>query len=141
LSIPFPAEAQSSALCCAAGDLWRRGGDAGRNRNLRIDSLLRSAANQGDRHPYGAGFVHITGTQPNPPPKHVVGRGRYHRRLRRGGAALTRFLQGLLFGVEPFDGFTLLSVVGLFVFVAAAASYVPARRATRVDPMVVLRSE
>jgi predicted permease len=58
-----------------------------------------------------------------------------------GAAALTRFLQGLLFDVEPFDGLTLLSVIGLFVFVAAAASYAPARRATRVDPLVVLRSE
>jgi putative ABC transport system permease protein len=58
-----------------------------------------------------------------------------------GAAAMTRFLQGLLFGVEPFDGLTLLSVVGLFVFVAAAASYAPARRATRVDPMVALRCE
>jgi putative ABC transport system permease protein len=39
-----------------------------------------------------------------------------------GAAALTRFLQGLLFGVEPFDWLTLSSVVVLFLFVAAAAS-------------------
>jgi putative ABC transport system permease protein len=58
-----------------------------------------------------------------------------------GAAALTRFLQGLLFGVEPFDGVSLLSVVVLFLFVAAVASYAPARRATRVDPMVALRCE
>src|SRR5262245_22470437 len=58
-----------------------------------------------------------------------------------GAAALTRFLQGLLFGVEPFDGLTLLSVVVLFLFVTAVASYAPARRATRVDPMVALRCE
>jgi predicted permease len=58
-----------------------------------------------------------------------------------GSAALTRFLQGLLFGVEPFDALTLLSVVVLFFFVAAVASYSPARRATRVDPMVALRCE
>jgi putative ABC transport system permease protein len=58
-----------------------------------------------------------------------------------GAAAMTRFLQGLLFGVEPFDGVTLLSVVGLFLFVAAVASYAPARRATRVDPLVALRCE
>jgi len=58
-----------------------------------------------------------------------------------GAAALTRFLQGLLFGVEPFDALTLLSVVVLFIFVAAIASYAPARRASRVDPMVALRCE
>jgi putative ABC transport system permease protein len=58
-----------------------------------------------------------------------------------GAAALTRFLQGLLFGVEPFDGLTLFSVVVLFLFVAAAASYAPARRASKVDPMVTLRCE
>jgi predicted permease len=58
-----------------------------------------------------------------------------------GAAALTRFLQGLLFGVEPFDALTLLSVVVLFLFVAAVASYAPARRASRVDPLVSLRAE
>ncbi|MBO0800439.1 MAG: ABC transporter permease, partial [Blastocatellia bacterium] len=58
-----------------------------------------------------------------------------------GAAALTRFLQGLLFGVEPFDALTLLSVVVLFLFVAAVASFVPARWATRVDPILALRCE
>jgi putative ABC transport system permease protein len=58
-----------------------------------------------------------------------------------GAAAMTRFLEGLLFGVEPFDGVTLLSVVALFLFVAAVASFAPARRAARVDPMVALRAE
>jgi predicted permease len=58
-----------------------------------------------------------------------------------GAAAMTRFLHGLLFGVEPFDVLTLLSVVVLFLFVATVASYAPARRATKVDPMVALRCE
>jgi putative ABC transport system permease protein len=58
-----------------------------------------------------------------------------------GATALTRFLQGLLFGVEPFDGVTLLTVVVLFLFVAIVASYAPARRATKVDPLVALRCE
>jgi putative ABC transport system permease protein len=58
-----------------------------------------------------------------------------------GAAALTRFLQGLLFEVDPFDALTLLSVVVLFLFVAAVASYAPARRATRVDPIIALRCE
>ncbi len=58
-----------------------------------------------------------------------------------GAAAMTRFLQGLLFGVKPFDGLTLLSVVVLFLFVAVVASYIPAHRASRVDPLVALRCE
>jgi putative ABC transport system permease protein len=58
-----------------------------------------------------------------------------------GAVIMTRFLQGMLFGVEPFDWPTLVSVVALFLFVAALASYAPARRATRVDPLVALRCE
>ena len=56
-------------------------------------------------------------------------------------AAGTRYLQGLLFGVTPLDtGTFALTALG-FVTVAALASYIPARRATRVDPMIALRNE
>jgi putative ABC transport system permease protein len=58
-----------------------------------------------------------------------------------GAAAGTRFLQGLLFGVTPLDKSTFaLTAIG-FVMLAALASYIPARRATRVDPMIALRNE
>jgi putative ABC transport system permease protein len=56
-------------------------------------------------------------------------------------AAGTRYLQGLLFGVTPLDtGTFALTALG-FVTLAALASYIPARRATRVDPMIALRNE
>jgi len=56
-------------------------------------------------------------------------------------AAGTRLLQGMLFGITPLDPFTFVAVSLLFGLVAALACYVPARRATNVDPMAALRSE
>jgi putative ABC transport system permease protein len=55
--------------------------------------------------------------------------------------ALTRFIKDLLFGVEPADPLTFAAVIAGLVVIAAAASYVPARRATRVNPVVALRME
>ena len=52
---------------------------------------------------------------------------------------LLRPLGGLLFGVTPYDVATYATVVLLLGTIAAFASYVPARRATKVDPMVALR--
>jgi putative ABC transport system permease protein len=56
-------------------------------------------------------------------------------------ASGTRYLQSFLFGVTPLDGTTFVMVAVTFAAVAAIASYVPARQATRVDPMVALRNE
>jgi putative ABC transport system permease protein len=58
-----------------------------------------------------------------------------------GSIAVTRSLQTLLFDVTPGDPATLGVAVMLFMAAAAAASYVPSRRATRVDPVIALRSE
>jgi len=74
----------------------------------------------------------------------MLGRGLL---LSAAGAALglaaslgvTRFLSGMLYGVEPTDPATVLGVAAVLAAVAAAGSWLPARRAARVDPLVALR--
>jgi putative ABC transport system permease protein len=57
-----------------------------------------------------------------------------------GATALSRMIEGLLFGVKPIDPPTLLSVVLILAAVALTACYIPARRATSLDPASALRS-
>jgi ABC-type antimicrobial peptide transport system permease subunit len=54
---------------------------------------------------------------------------------------LTRFLSGLLYGIKPQDPLTLLVTVITLALVALAAAWFPARRAARVDPLIVLREQ
>jgi putative ABC transport system permease protein len=86
------------------------------------------------------------GANPREALRMVFGQG---MRLALAGTAIglslavvvVRLLRSLLFRVQPTDPITLAGVVGVVLAVACAASYLPARRATEVDPMVALRYE
>jgi ABC-type lipoprotein release transport system permease subunit len=56
-------------------------------------------------------------------------------------AMVTKYLESLLFELTPLDLTTFLAMPVLFAMIAAVASYLPARRATRLDPQTVLRCD
>jgi len=58
-----------------------------------------------------------------------------------GAFALTRFLGGLLFGVDAADAGTFAAMAAALIVVTLLACYIPARRASRVDPLIALRYE
>jgi putative ABC transport system permease protein len=58
-----------------------------------------------------------------------------------GAMLLARLLQGLLYGVKPTDALTYAAVPLVLAVAVLLASYIPARRATRLDPVAALRSE
>jgi putative ABC transport system permease protein len=86
------------------------------------------------------------GASPGDVLKLVVGQGLRSALIGTGvGLAasfgVTRFLQAMLFGVKPTDPATFLVAALLWIAIALLACYIPARRATKVDPMVALRYE
>ena len=58
-----------------------------------------------------------------------------------GALALTRLAEKLLYGVTPTDPIAFAGAVGVLIFLALLASYVPSRRAARLSPVLMLRCE
>ena len=58
-----------------------------------------------------------------------------------GAFAITRVMASMLVGVAPTDPLTFATIVGLFTVIAVTASWLPARRASRLDPMAAIREE
>ena len=58
-----------------------------------------------------------------------------------GAAMLTRILQGLLYGTTPLDPWTFVGMSVVMLLVGLLASYVPARRASSVDPLEAMRAD
>jgi ABC-type antimicrobial peptide transport system permease subunit len=58
-----------------------------------------------------------------------------------GAALVSRYLEGLLFGVTPLDPMTFAAAAAVFASVALVAAYGPTRRATGIDPLIALRAE
>ncbi|MGH8336720.1 MAG: FtsX-like permease family protein, partial [Gammaproteobacteria bacterium] len=58
-----------------------------------------------------------------------------------GAFAVTRWIASLLFNVSPTDPITFTGMVLVLALVSSIAGYIPARRASRVDPMIALRAD
>ena len=110
---------------------------------IGIYGVVSYVVNQGTRE---IGIRLALGAMPRAILRLVIGRG---MRLAIPGVVIgllgslvcTQMMRGLLFGVSPLDPLTFIAVPSLLVSVALLASFIPAQRATRVDPTVSLRSE
>jgi putative ABC transport system permease protein len=110
------------------------------DRHLRRDRIFGGSAHAGNRHPRGSRCqsANLVGL--------IVGGGIW---LAAAGLALgcvaaigvNRLLSSFLFGVGSSDFVTLIATAGVLAAVATVACYIPARNATRIDPLTALRAE
>src|SRR5262249_36498190 len=129
---------------CSGGDVRGARHAAGGPWHLRRARVQRRSAGPRDRDPDGARRTFLS--RPVDGRSAAVGQA-----LRLGGIgiaiglagalALTRVLASLLFGVGASDPLTFAAVCVMSMIVVASAAWLPARRATRVDPLVALRAD
>ena len=123
-----------------ARDRRRHGVAARHHRDLRRHRLRRLAANSRNRHSVGARRRAAAAQEDVP-----AARARAERVGVVVGlvaaAALGRSMSSLLFGVEPLDPVAYVAALGAIIAAAALATYLPARRAAKIDPIETLRAE
>ena len=107
---------------------------------LRHDVVHGEPPIHRDRDPDGAGRAAGARARPDSPTEPGAD-GDWHRPRAGRRVGVTRYLRGMLFGLTPLDPGTFIGVAVLFAVVAAAAASIPAHRATRVDPLVALRTD
>ena len=108
-----------------------------------IYGVMSYVVTQGTRE---LGIRMALGAQPRDVIKLILGKGAILSLLGvgigvTGALALTRLMSSLLFGVSPTDPVTFITVAVILIGIALAACYIPARRATKVDPLEALRYE
>jgi putative ABC transport system permease protein len=98
------------------------------------------------RRTHEIGIRIALGAEPSSVLRAVVGQGVRLAAIGTGvglvvAFGLTRLMKGILYGVSPTDAGTFVGVTGVLFGIALVASALPARRATRVDPLIALRSD
>jgi hypothetical protein len=111
---------------------------SGDGRTLQCPLLLCDTTHSGDRDSHRGRCAEIAITAACAP---AGSRNRGRDSGVAGGMALTRYLEKMLFGVTAADPGTFIVVAAVFILVTLVASYLPAERATRVDPLAALRYE
>jgi len=120
--------------------VWICGHRAGDYRVVRRDVVQRGAAHSGDWYPDGAGRGAAEGYWDGDARSAHTDRD-WHGVGVPAALVLTRVVKSQLYGLEAHDPWTLGLATGLLAIVACAAGYIPALRASRVDPMKALRYE
>jgi putative ABC transport system permease protein len=110
---------------------------------LGVYGVLRYTTAQRSRE---VGIRMAIGAQPRDIVRLIVGQGMATTAIGLGAGllaalALARFVAGLLYGVEPYDPPAFIAAIAIVAGVAFAACWLPARRAARVDPLSIVRSE
>ena len=117
------------------------GAAAGGDRHLRADGVLSRAAHAGDRHPHGAGRRSAAGAPDGRLPGHAAGDRSASSSASVAALGLTRLMASFLFGCRRAIPAVFIVMPVVLTLVSMIAVWLPARRASTVNPLVALRYE